>query len=362
MTPSQIVHACCGSPRVPSCEDAAGRCWLCAGSHMRGEPVESWSGASFTGQNRVRYPAGMHVCEGCVFVCSRLSPVPGRPPKEGKKLGGNFRNYSMLAEQRGAWTLETASKGEKPRVLSFLSREHSGTWFAAVADSGQKHVIPWAPLNPPGRGGVVLFDEQLVQVPEDLALVQRMAGLLTAGATKAEIERGDYSARSWQLCGVALEDFERESGHERGGAWFALALWLAQRDEEAVQQRMDADKEQKRAAKGKAKNPDRRDGTRTPRRVPADTERQRPQALGPVTEQDPGRGSNLRDPGGVGDAGRATASDRCSEQAQLSLFDGSGARSDRARLRRGVARPGRARDRASDGNGSADRRGKEGTR
>jgi hypothetical protein len=29
-------------------------------------PVEKWSGASFTGQNRVRAPSSTHVCAACI--------------------------------------------------------------------------------------------------------------------------------------------------------------------------------------------------------------------------------------------------------------------------------------------------------
>lgn len=322
MTTSAVIHAVCGSPRIDSCVEHVGRCWLCAGKMARGESVDSWNGASFTGQNRVRSPQSTHVCEACVFVCSRLSPVPGRPAKEGKKFGGNFRNYSHLWEESVGYS--NASKGEKPRIREFLARKHGGIWFAALADSGQKHVIPWAPMNGPGRGGMVLFDEQIVQVPESLALVEEMTALLTAGATKEEIGSGDYSARAWQMCGAALRAFESERGPHRGGAWHGLALWLAQRDEETVQARMAADKETKSAGRKKqraAANSDGRGAARAARGVPANPERKRAEKLGPATEQNARSGADVRDPGGVGDNDRAQAPDRGDEPEQRTLFD-----------------------------------------
>lgn len=160
-TPSAIIAELSGFGERDDCEPNDGLCWVCAGRMTRGQPVEKWSGSSFTGQNRVRCPDATHVCEACVWVCSRIAPVPGRPAKPGKKFGGNFRNYSHLYE-RGWRSLPfgddgsqargyvNASKGEKPLIRTFLSREHAGEWFAAIADSGQKHVIPWAPLNGPG--------------------------------------------------------------------------------------------------------------------------------------------------------------------------------------------------------------------
>ena len=240
---SQLLWPILAPPERDDCAPVPDSpCWLCGAPWPRGQLVSKWSGASFTGQNRVRCPTSTYVCEPCVQVCSRIAPVPGRPPKPGKKFGGNFRNYSHLYE---AGDYVNASKGEKPAVLAFLRRTKSGPWFGAIADSGQKHVLPWVPVNP-GRRGVVLFDEMLVQVPESFDLVDAMTSLLTAGATKDEIIRGDYRAQTWIRCRVEVSAFEAQHREERGGAWFGLALWLAQRDEEAVQVRLKKERESKR--------------------------------------------------------------------------------------------------------------------
>lgn len=188
-------------------------------------------GSSFVGQNKVRCPESSRVCEPCLFVMSRTSPVPGRPPAPGKKFGGNFRNYSHLWEASGYY--QNASKGEKPRIREFLQRDHAADWFAAIADSGQKHIIPWVPINPPGNAGLVLFDETIVSVnPATAMLWDAMAALLTAGATKDEIQSGAYTPFTWMRCPDDVRRFEGEWGHQRGSAGFALAIWLAQRDEE----------------------------------------------------------------------------------------------------------------------------------
>lgn len=228
-TPPQIVWLASGSPVVHECVAASGRCYVCVGELTRGELVTDWLGSSFTDQNRARYPTATHVCESCCYVHSRTAPVPGRPAKEGKKFGGNFRNYSHLWDERG---YANASKGEKPMIREFLAREHAGPWFAAIADSGQKHVLPFAPMNGPGRSGSVLMDEQLIQVPQSLALVDAMTELLTLGVTKDELARGEYYVRTMRDLRDPVHDFEWERGGERYSGWFTLALWLAQRDEE----------------------------------------------------------------------------------------------------------------------------------
>lgn len=363
LTPPQLVWLAHGSPAVDGCEEAGGRCYVCVGEVTRGQSVRDWLKASFTDQNRSRNPVASHVCEACCYVMSRTAPVLGRPPKDGKKHGGNFRNYSHLFEDgwdgasgfdrcckppadakpdvvaehlervaafRGAPGYANASKGEKPLIRDFLRREHGGVWFAALADSGQKHVLPFTPLNGPGRGGLILFDETRVVVPDALELVDAMAELLTAGATKEEVDRGDYRPMTWQRCASTVRMFEAEHGSGRGGAWFGLALWLAQRDEEAVAARLAAEKEAAKAAK--ARKSDRRKGTRKARdadhggtagdaqRVPSDAELQRAEALGSAPKQNARSSKNKRKPRGVGNEATAGASDPRTGQFKLPGF------------------------------------------
>lgn len=299
---SLVVWGCHGAPRMSQCENVVGMCWLCAGEMTRGQRVEKWAGASFTGQSRVRIPSATHVCEPCVFVCSRTSPVLGRPPKEGKKLGGNFRNYSHLWNSESGYS--NASKGEKPVILDFLMGHHPGAWLAAIADSGQKHVIPWTPVNPAGtRRGIVMFDEALVTLPDahGWRLVTEAADLLTAGATKEEIAGGDYRAQTWLRCEGAVRAFETNWAHERRSAWFGLALWLSQRDEERVATRLAAEKEDRdrRKAEGKTQNAKRRGVAGNTRGAPRKPKRQPAEALGADTDQNALSHEDHGDSGGM---------------------------------------------------------------
>lgn len=157
--------------------------------------------------------------------------MAGKPPD-------TLRMYSHLYEEDGEYL--HVNKGQKPAMRAFLRRSHSAPWFAAIADSGQKHIVPWTPVNPAGSRGRVLFEETIVALPgpDGWLMLDEIAALLTAGATKEEMSTARYSARAWQLCGEQLRAFEREHGGKRGGPWFELALWLAQRDEAAVEDRM----------------------------------------------------------------------------------------------------------------------------
>jgi hypothetical protein len=327
---SSVLHQHCSSPAVEGCVEATGRCWLCAGAALRGKRVEEWQGALFTGQNKVRCPTAEWVCEACVWVCARSSPVPGRPAKDGKQPP-NFRNFSHLYD---AGTYLTASKGEKPAILEFLKRPKAGPWFAAVADSGQKHVVPWAPVNPPGtKVGRVLFEEQLVRLPDagGWGLVADIAALLTAGATKEEVGSGDYTSWAWMRCPREIGVFEAAHRGERHGAWWTLALWLAQRDEEAVAERVEREKavnaekakERRRGREaGKERAVARADGgagAAAPGAVPRRKRGEPAAALGPAPGQ-VARGSEaVRDGGGGGDGPLPEAPARGAEQLALAL-------------------------------------------
>jgi hypothetical protein len=288
MTPSQIVHQLCKSPADDRCAEASGLCYVCGGQVARGVSVQDWMSGSYTDQTRIAVPLASHVCEGCCFVMSRVSPVPGRPPgkcqacegtgavtktftkgkAKGAKVGdacpkcegsgmasagGNYRNYTHMHELGADPQYANASKGEKPAIRDFLAREHRGPWFAAIADSGQKHVLPYAPMNGPGQSGLVLFDEALIKIPRDQSLIGVLCQLLTDGATKEELQRGDYRPATWQRLGAErIRDFERTHGRSRGH-WFDLAIWLAQRDESAVQERMASEKATTEAEKQQEK-------------------------------------------------------------------------------------------------------------
>lgn len=326
-TCSQIIHAVCGYPSDERCGEARGNCYVCGGVVSRGISVREWMLDSYTDQNRVAVPSAEFVCEGCCFVMARCSPVPGRPPKEGKKFGGNFRNYSHCWEGGEYFN---ASKGEKPAIRAFLERRHRSAWFAAIADSGQKHVVPYTPINPPGQRGVVLFDEALVTVG-DLGLITALCHLLTDGATKDELSRSDYRPATWQRLGAhRIREFESTYGSSRGH-WFSLALWLAQRDEEEVADRLEREKEAKRQEREEKRGREKQArATGNPARRVRGDDKGRVRAvskgpcvdvvLGPDPKSDPKRSANVLNSIGVRDEHQPKDEPR--RAVQLGLFGG----------------------------------------
>lgn len=232
LSPTHWCWVASGRPRDESCEDVPSVCWVCGGSADRSILVTEWSGAEYASQHRVKAWDSDRVCEPCIVIHSRISPVPGRPPLEGKKYGGNWRTYSVLIEVvGGSPILETATKAEKDAIRKWLRKEKRGEWFAAIADSGKKHVIPLAQMNAPGVIGVVQFEEAAVKLPDSWDLVSDAEEALSVGLSKRGLLAGNYTVEQWTLYEGVIEQFEARWAQERGGAWFELALFLAQKRE-----------------------------------------------------------------------------------------------------------------------------------
>lgn len=388
-------------------------CAICGGGSTHGVPLDEFIGDSLTDQNTFKSLYSKHVCLACAFVRGRLSQVPGRLPKpcdlcdgtglqpdaatfarrvaaknakrkpkrsegevcekcDGTKLkesGGRFANFSHFLDDDRT---ENATKGEKPKILGWLRGPKKGFWACAIADTGQKHVLPYTPLNPPGARGRVRFEEAEIRLPDAAGwcIVDDMIELLTAGATKDEIESGNYGARAWQLCGAALRAFEAAHGRHRGGAWFALSVWLAQRDEERVAERMESEKAaaaaKKEAARGrgkarKASDSPGRDASGVSTGVPANKPGKGARALADPARPDADQRPQLEERGRVGDGRGAPSTDPATGQALLFDLAGPVQPSPGARRVAGDEKPDRQGARPARGAGKKAGRDAEGS-
>jgi len=355
-TASTLLHRSQGSPAHPECEPVGSDvpCWLCGGPCVRAMRREAWNGATFTGQNNVRAWHSEWVCEPCVCVAEwkpgMAMPVPVERVRDeeheaaktaaakakaearavkleaayaalladattkpkaleaarvkaeearaavetaaGRDRGANWRNYSLLFDASDAVPLRVLSKGYKAEIRAWLRAEHKGPWFAAIADTGQKHVVPWTPVNLGSRGRIRFEERELALDPSRFGLLDDLEALLTAGATKDEVLAGDYTPSTYQRCGALVETFEARWSSERASVWWDLAVWLSQRDEALVAERLErekqAQKEKKRGAGRKAEASARgADGVLAagdPPRVPAEPAGERAQMGGPAAD------------------------------------------------------------------------------
>lgn len=310
MTPAALLYRLAGCPPLADTL-AATPCWLCGAPALEDRGVDRvrWEGANFTDQNKARAQSSPIVCEPCAWACSWVPP-PGYPPAGDGRRGVNLRLFSHCYD---AGIYAYGNKACKPWLLAWLRSTKHGPWFCAIADSGQKHTLPWTPLNLSGGvAGLVRFEEQTVALGE-WSLCDAMTALLTRGVTKDEITTGRYRVASYQHSAVSVRTFEADHGAARGGGWFTLCLWLAQRDE-AEHAAVTA------ARRGQHGRPDggaRAMGARGPGGV-SGAGRVKPVALGADRDADAGGGEDDHDGQRVGDAHAARPAD-CGGK-QIALF------------------------------------------
>jgi hypothetical protein len=360
---SQLLYEHLGKPAV---EGVAGHdsegCWMCGGESSIGIQYVDWNGSNFVGQNKIRNLRGKFVCDACVYFCQRNAEVPGRLPGKcsvcngtlkvltpGKRKmnkgdpctkcdgtgmnsqGGNFRCYSHLFDS-GEYV--NASKGEKSAIRQFLSSSHRGPWFAAIADSGKKHVIMWAPINSKGQRGRVMFEELEVVIPKkhEFLLIDHMTDLLSAGATKESLGTGQYNPGEWMRCESLIRTFEARWAYSRNSPWWTLALWLAQRDEETTAHRLEEEKASKekrakgngttrRKNSGQTKDTNSRGAARGASSVSAITGSKHAQELGSADDSDEACDADCTKPAAVVHDSPAKPADKhCTKPKQLSLL------------------------------------------
>lgn len=231
MTPTEATWHNAGRPAIDTATAVDGRCWLCGGLHPRGMLVKGAIPKTFLQAPEAACPEGTHVCEPCIqMLGKRKFAFPGRG-KPGGKFGPAPCNLSHGLDGDTYWN---ATKGEKPAIRAAITRHKRAPWFISVADSGQKHVLPFARMQTHnGVGGWVRFETQDVFVPDSAASdVERVTGMLNAGGTKAEVASGEWSPRSYKNIGVdVIRAFEAWAAPQRGGAWWALLVWVCQREE-----------------------------------------------------------------------------------------------------------------------------------
>lgn len=224
-TGASVVWALAGSPVPQGCARTRGVCAVCGELCETGLAFARWQGANFTDQNKLRRPDSAAVCACCVWSHSWVAP-PGHPADPDKPKGKNLRMFTHLWDAAGHLYLPPKSGRE---ISSWLrSARPSGQWFAAVALSGQKHVLPWTPINDSG-GRRIRFEEETLVLGK-WQLLDDMESMRKWFHSEA-IDRGDYPPALVAKHGAieAVREFERTWASRRGSSWWRLCLFLARK-------------------------------------------------------------------------------------------------------------------------------------
>lgn len=229
---TQIVYKICGAPQIDDMKTFEPfYCYLCAGGPQTiGSHVNDWK-STFSEKDRCKGNSQI-ICVACNFIMARLSPVPGQEPKEGKTSGATFNNVSN-------WYCDgdygNGTKGQKDRIRNFmlcLYEKQPSIWFLGIGESGQKHVLPFTPVNY-GQNGYFQFDDLTIKMPsrDEYQIVFDMIEMLNLGFSKTEVDKKEYAIHKLGNLYKEVRKFEQKWGYLRNSPWWNAAIWLAQRSE-----------------------------------------------------------------------------------------------------------------------------------
>lgn len=215
-TPTHQIYGAAGRPQMPG--ELRGSCIAC-GLHGVGVASQEWIKDTFMDHDKIH--PGEIVCHACLFCFEDHNQA--LTERTGKEKLQRMRNYSHFVVD-GQWY--PLSKGQKAAMRELLQQRPT---VAIIALSGQKHLIFRA------RSGWWQIEEQRIWPQPDL--VERLLGpveaLYRAGASKAEIESGQYSQKTIMKNGLnQWREAELQLRPYRGGAVLALAVFLAQKDDD----------------------------------------------------------------------------------------------------------------------------------
>lgn len=203
-----------------------GVCRFC-GQQGEGENFQTWVKPTFTDHDKLL--PGDIVCNDCLFWFDEANAeLATRMSKDKPQRMRNYSHFVVNSE----WI--PLSKGDKSTMTKLLLSTPFPE-LATVAESGQKHIVFRATRNPQGgRAGWVQFEEQSLWLePDDLRGALDVIEPALSTFSKGEIESGNYLPHRIMVYGLDLwRELEAAAKPLRGGLFFSLAIFLAQKRED----------------------------------------------------------------------------------------------------------------------------------
>lgn len=186
-----MVWDLAGRPHRPTLgvTEMPGVCAMCGQSVLRTAPAKKWlEGKSFTDPAHLRARSG-RVCEACAWTVT------------GKGMD-QIRMWTILARTDRALPpsnpkaafatrhVHFTTRADMRAVVDTLADPPTGQWVVAVAESGQKHVLPYTRINHgPGRWRIRMDALDIDATPAEFRTVfAHTCALRAAGHTTEEIK------------------------------------------------------------------------------------------------------------------------------------------------------------------------------
>lgn len=183
MRATHFLYRAVTGQSVPSGDDL---CLLCGISCGPGTvPVKEVIRDTFTNHGMCRAPHSRAVCPACGhYFNHRWLPAGFKKPAEYRLL-----SIRILTDRMEMWPRERM----RPNLETML-RDGCPECVLVVSLSKKKHLLPFAPVNPPSRSFAVQVEEETVQLSAGawFPLAQAFDALLALDIPKGAILAGNY--------------------------------------------------------------------------------------------------------------------------------------------------------------------------
>ncbi|HEY9474599.1 MAG TPA: hypothetical protein VIS06_12210 [Mycobacteriales bacterium] len=128
-------------------EAVPGVCAMCGRTVDVSMPTAKAIGGNFTDQYLLARPDSTRVCYACVWVCSGKPPDTVRMWTVAASEAAEFGPSHPKAPGWGNSHLLLTARNDMRQVVDLLADPPDADWVVSVAESGQKHHLPYARIN-----------------------------------------------------------------------------------------------------------------------------------------------------------------------------------------------------------------------
>lgn len=214
-------------------------CYIC-GSTPATQPLRLAD--SFTNHAACRVPSSDKMCDRCAWVIPLRCWYWNTPKQKWSKLFA--RNWSWLISIKISWPKFSQERTELKDTLTVVSdlptRALIRDWLLnppeppftiAIAESGQKHILPWAQEAHSCDRFPVQFEMDALYIDrlEFAILVSIYEDLMALGFSKTEIDTGDYKSDKLMNNLERWEELERAIQPHRATRLLELVSYVGQK-------------------------------------------------------------------------------------------------------------------------------------
>ena len=201
-------------------EDKPGTCIICAQHEERTARAKTALGTNYTDRTLFHAPYSDRVCGPCLW-CVTGPTLGSLRPWSIIATPGNILPES--AEKAHQWVGETpglclTNRANTKPIINTLMNPPEGEWAVTIAESGQKHVLPYGTINKGKSAWTIRMDSiNITCTPKEFTTVfQAFLALRRAGHKTDDIQQGaptlaaintEQDLQAWQENATKLQKY-----------------------------------------------------------------------------------------------------------------------------------------------------------